>query len=42
VGTSRHGPTDLSLPEDLGGVRDWDYRYCWLLTMAARAVTGDD
>jgi hypothetical protein len=35
-------PTDPSLPEDLGGVRDWDYRYCWLLTMAARAVTGDD
>ena len=19
-----------SLPEDLGGVRNWDYRYCWV------------
>ena len=19
-----------SLPEDIGGVRNWDYRYCWI------------
>ncbi|GAA2270187.1 glycoside hydrolase family 15 protein [Nonomuraea roseoviolacea subsp. roseoviolacea] len=29
-----------SLPEDLGGVRNWDYRYCWLrdATMALEAL----
>jgi GH15 family glucan-1,4-alpha-glucosidase len=33
-----------SLPEKLGGVRNWDYRYCWLrdatLTLIALMQTG--
>ena len=33
-----------SLPEDIGGVRNWDYRYCWLrdsvLTLEALAKGG--
>jgi trehalose-phosphatase len=42
-----HGPTGAivaaattSLPQNLGGVRNWDYRYCWLRdgAMAAAAL----
>jgi GH15 family glucan-1,4-alpha-glucosidase len=33
-----------SLPEDIGGIRNWDYRYCWLrdsvLALDALLVTG--
>jgi GH15 family glucan-1,4-alpha-glucosidase len=33
-----------SLPEDLGGVRNWDYRYCWLrdatFTLSSLMVAG--
>src|SRR5262249_56524098 len=33
-----------SLPEALGGVRNWDYRYCWLrdatLTLYALLIAG--
>ncbi|MFI5618740.1 glycoside hydrolase family 15 protein [Streptomyces sp. NPDC051567] len=33
-----------SLPEELGGVRNWDYRYCWLrdstLTLGSLVATG--
>lgn len=41
-----HGPTGAivaaattSLPEHLGGVRNWDYRYCWIRDGALTAST---
>jgi trehalose 6-phosphate phosphatase len=41
-----HGPTGAiaaaattSLPEHLGGVRNWDYRYCWPRDAAMAATT---
>ena len=32
-----------SLPEDIGGVRNWDYRYCWLrdATLTLQALLGN-
>ena len=28
-----------SLPEDIGGVRNWDYRYCWIRDAAMTAAS---
>ncbi len=41
-----HGPTGAilaaattSLPETIGGIRNWDYRYCWLRDAALTATS---